>query len=411
MFGFLKKKKKSKEAESQAPEENSEEKKDDSAPQPEAKPAGEEKKEDENQIDESKLSEKEKEKLDKLKNIKSKISRILQSSDIEIVDENEGDDYESEAEGSSDIAKQQQDYDILKAKFGKGNKDKKEEVTLTIDDFDFTYVGKYVDEYDLIHMKNIKRIKLPNKHKKLIKRLILATSIIIALSVAGIVGYNMTKAKPEVLVSVSLSQKTQKYFENESFDFTGLYLTEVYSTGRINVIDLSESNYRVHKGGYASAYKKTGGVLDRLIFTGKSNVTIYFQHGGFGMDDNYQDLIMNITVLKKEEKSITVKYSNGIFDLQGGDVINSEYLIPLIDYENYNSNKISLDSSNLKVIVDGRTLLYNKNLKGFELPEGVNITKDSIINIRYDVVSTTETKTFQTTLVYGANSMEGSRIS
>ena len=112
------------------------------------------------------LTESQKEKKEKLDSVKSKISKILKSSNIEIIDENIGDEYDDDEISESEKQKQQ-DYDSLKAIFGKDDKNKKQELTLTIDDFDYTYIGKYVDEYDLMHRKNIKKIKLPSKYGKI----------------------------------------------------------------------------------------------------------------------------------------------------------------------------------------------------------------------------------------------------
>ena len=56
---------------------------------------------------------------DRLNTVKEKISKILQSSNIEIIDENEGDEYDVKSEGAE---KSQQDYDSLKAIFGSGEK-------------------------------------------------------------------------------------------------------------------------------------------------------------------------------------------------------------------------------------------------------------------------------------------------
>ena len=57
-------------------------------------------------------------------------------------------------------------------------------------------MGKYVEDYDLIHMKNIKRIKLTNKHKKLIQRIVVGAVAVLVLIVGGIVAYKMTRAEP-----------------------------------------------------------------------------------------------------------------------------------------------------------------------------------------------------------------------
>ena len=104
MFGFLKKKKKKDDiAENPAEENSQEEVVEEDLPSKQETPEKEE-------VDLSSLSEKERERLKKINSLKSKLSHILQSKDIEIVDENEGDEWEYEAGPTGDIKKQQQDF-------------------------------------------------------------------------------------------------------------------------------------------------------------------------------------------------------------------------------------------------------------------------------------------------------------
>ena len=100
------------------------------------------------------------------------VEYVVRNNAIEIVDENIGDEYESG--GATSDEKSQQDYDSLKALFGDKAKGKKDEVTLTIDDFDYTYTGQYLDEYDLMHMKAIKKIRLQRKYPKGLKKFLIA---------------------------------------------------------------------------------------------------------------------------------------------------------------------------------------------------------------------------------------------
>ena len=133
------------------------------------------------------LTDSQREKKERLDSVKSKIAQILKSQNIEIVDENFGDEYETGSGGSTE-ERSQQDYDSLKALFGDKDKGKKQELTLTIDDFDYTYVGQYIDEYDLMHMKNIKRIKLQKKYPKWMKKAIIAASVIAVVGVGVFLG-------------------------------------------------------------------------------------------------------------------------------------------------------------------------------------------------------------------------------
>ena len=62
------------------------------------------------------LTETQRKKKEKLDSVKSKISKILQSQNIEIVDENFGDEYEKDTIETSEQS--EQDYDELKSLFG-----------------------------------------------------------------------------------------------------------------------------------------------------------------------------------------------------------------------------------------------------------------------------------------------------
>ena len=113
----------------------------------------------EEEEEESNLTPAQKEQIEKLNAVKSKISKILQSQNIEIIDENIGDEYES-VNATKEF--NQQDYDALNTGFAAKNKTK--ELTLTIDEFDYTYVGQYLEEFDLMHIKSIKKIRLQKKY-------------------------------------------------------------------------------------------------------------------------------------------------------------------------------------------------------------------------------------------------------
>lgn len=391
MFNFLKffKKKKKVDDEGQNPEEKDQKVEDESILKEIAAQKGEKEKKEE--PTEEELSPQEKEKLSRLNKVKSKIAQMLKSSNVEIIDENEGDEYEYETGSAGDKKKQEQDYDALKARFGAGGKNKKEELTLTIDDFDYTYIGKYVDEYDIIHMRDIKRIKLPNKHKKLIKRLSFAAAAIVVIVVASIITYNIVRVKPEYLQSVSLSQATQTYYKNEYFDYTGIYMVAKYSTGRVARLPLTASNYVDCSGGYVEeSYDKT-----LLRFTGGSGTLLHFEFDGFVGESNAStSLILSITIVEKKEDGLNVMYSDGIFDLKSGDLINSDYLLPLVEYQDYNdrevySTKLSLSDVNIKVIIDGNVIGYDSVNKGFVVES--DILPTSKIEVSYYIKGKDET--------------------
>lgn len=317
---------------------------------------------------EQELTESQKQKLQQLDSVKSKISKILKSGNIEIIDENAGDEYDDEEVSDTSDKKKQQDYDSLKAVFGGKNKNKKQELTLTIDDFDYTYVGKYVEEYDLIHRKNIKKIKLPNKALKIVKKVAIIVVLIGAL-IGGIVfAINFTKEPAYFLDKVTLSRETQTYFTNESFDFTGLYLQLTYTNGKSSYSQ--QTPLKIDYFSQANSKGNFNAGRNTITFTGGSEVTLGFIYGGKLCN-------MLISIQNKNSTGLTVKYTNGMFDLEAGSVITSKNLFALVNYENYNSELLNLNSLSLKV--DGVTQIYDSEKEGFVLSRAT--THSSVIEV------------------------------
>ena len=183
---------------------------------------------------------------DKYSSVKSKISRILKSSNIEIIDENEGDEYEFE--NDKDKEKQQHDYDELKAIFGGNNKDKKQELTLTIDDFDYTYTGEYLDEYDLVHIKNIKKIKLQHKHSKLIKRLAIAASVLIVVGVAITLSIVLTRKNSCIFkINISFKNRAKLLFKWKFWLYWNLYFGRILWWQGLKELSLAKIIFMIHR--------------------------------------------------------------------------------------------------------------------------------------------------------------------
>ncbi len=311
----------------------------------------------EEQEPEKKLSPKEQEKLDNLNKVKSKISRILQSSNIEIIDENEGDDYNNSSD--ADLKRrQQEDYDSLKSLFGGTDKNKKQELTLTIDDFDYSYTGQYVDEYDLVHLKNIKKVKLQHKHKKLIKRLSIAAAIVLVLAVGLTVGLILIRKTPVYLKSISLSKTEQTYYLNDSFDFTGLYIYAEYSNGEVVKTPLL-SSYCYDTQGYVET--------NTLTFTNGTDATLFFSYMGLSTS-------MKITIVEKEVSGLHVICSDGLYKLSAGEYITTDDLLVFVDYSNHVSELLDVTKFNVKVgTSSGASLLsYKSEHGGFELLNDVD---------------------------------------
>lgn len=316
------------------------------------------------------LTEIQKQKYEKLGNVKDKISKILKSSNVEIVDENIGDEYDLDYATDSE-KQQQQDYDSLKALFGNKDKSKKQELTLTIDDFDYTYVGQYIDEYDLMHMKGIKKVRLQRKYPKHLKKFLIAACVVLIAGLGGFLGYYFTRETPVYLKSVALNQTENNYYIYENFDYTGLYLIAEYSNGVKQYIPLN-GNYLVDIIGRV---ERNG---DDIQFTGGTLAELTFSYQGFNVK-------YSVNILEKIKEGLIALYSPGFFNLQSGEYITDDYLKILCDYGDYGQELLDLSSSEIELYVNDTKLNYvtnsGENKSGFLLTE--NLTKSSTIRVSY----------------------------
>ena len=316
------------------------------------------------------LTEIQKQKYEKLGNVKDKISKILKSSNVEIVDENIGDEYDLDYATDSE-KQQQQDYDSLKALFGNKDKAKKQELTLTIDDFDYTYVGQYIDEYDLMHMKGIKKVRLQRKYPKHLKKFLIAACVVLIAGLGGFLGYYFTRETPVYLKSVALNQTENNYYIYENFDYTGLYLITEYSNGVKQYIPLN-GNYLVDIIGRV---ERNG---DDIQFTGGTLAELTFSYQGFNVK-------YSVNILEKIKEGLIALYSPGFFNLQSGEYITDDYLKILCDYGDYGQELLDLSSSEIELYVNDTKLNYvtnsGENKSGFLLTE--NLTESSTIRVSY----------------------------
>ncbi len=314
-----------------------------------------------------KVTEAQQRQYEKLGNVKEKISKILKASNIEIIDENIGDEYESDGESDSK-KQQQQDYDSLKALFGDADKNKKNELTLTIDDFDYTYVGQYVDELDLMHVKGIKHIKLQRKHSKHFKKFVIAAAVILVAGLGGLLGFLLLRQKPVTLQSVALNQTSNIYYVNQNFEYTGLYFVAKYSDGTTRRIPLSNEYL----------YDVVGSV-DRsnnsIKFLGGAQADLTFTYNGF-------NVVYNVEIKHKTLEGIQAFYTDGLFNLKAGEYLTNDYLIVLCDYGEYGVEELAL-SSLVKITVDGHELVYSSNNNGYIIENELS-SLTSVIKIEYN---------------------------
>lgn len=318
---------------------------------------------------EEKLSEKQKNKLEKINAVKSKISKILQSSNIEIIDENFDDEYESSDKPG---AISQEDFDSLKSQYGAGKDGKKAEVTLTIDDFDYTYVGQYLEEYDLMHMKNIKRVKIQRKKNPKLKKLLIAASVVLAIAGGAVAAFFVTRKTPVVLESVILNQTSRSYYTNEEFDETGLYFIAQYSDGSTKKVKLEQTHFNSELS--TGKFERIGEEKKEIVFVNNGTANLVFSYQGFNV--NYE-----VTIKKKTEVGMKVIYSkDGIFNIQPGGLITEDLLRIFIKYEGIGDGYLKYSkSSNVTIFVDGAKC--NQTEDGYVVENGT--TSASQIVVRY----------------------------
>ena len=310
---------------------------------------------------EPEMSEEQQEKLEKLGSVKDKISKILKSSNIEIVDENFGDEYEY-GSGAGSSAKQQQDYDSLKSLFGGKDEKKSKELTLTIDDFDYTYVGQYLDEFDMMHLKNIKRIRLQNKYAKLIKKISLISSLVLIVIAGAVTAFLLTRETPVYLKSITLNHTEGDYFINDYFDYAGLYIIAEYSDGRVERVKLSDGHLQDMSGNIVQNGKE-------LQFTGTAPAELRFGYGG--LSTSYV-----VHVENKRPSGLSVIYSDGLFNLSEGALINEEKLMIMLKYANFKSTYLEYDSRNVQLFINGEACAYSFDDKAFIAS---NSTKPAVV--------------------------------
>lgn len=327
------------------------------------------------------LTEKQKAKLEKLNNVKSKISKILQSSNIEIVDENFNDDYDYGSAENVD-GQSQQDYDSLKALYGGKEKGKKDEITLTIDDFDYTYIGQYLEEYDLMHMKNIKKVRIQKKHSPKLKKFLIIASMVIVVAVGAFLGFYFTREIPVYLKAVTLNQNERSYYVNEKFDYTGLYFLAEYSDGTVKKVKL-ESKY-FNNDLTTGKIEKTGELNEEIVFANNGTANLVFSYEGFNVD-------YVVTVVKKVETGVSAIYTSGLYKLGVNGLITKDCLKIFMEYGDYGTELVDFSQS-ITVTVDGVRCAYTND--GYKVTNGTTAESRIVIRCGSFEVQLDKTKDF-----------------
>lgn len=319
----------------------------------------------EEEEEESNLTPAQKEQIERLNAVKSKISKILQSQNIEIIDENIGDEYET---SSATKEFNQQEYDALNTGFLSKNKTK--ELTLTVDEFDYTYVGQYLEEFDLMHIKSIKRIRLQRKYPKKLKKFLIAASVILVIGLGAFLGFFLTREQPVYLKSISLSQTEHDYFVNEIFEYTGLYLNLEYSDGSVKKIKLKEEHLKDVTG----KIERIGENGKDIQFVSGTTASLVFTYQGF-------DTTYTINIVKKREIGLSAIYAEGLFKLKTDEYINDKNLLLMVVYDSYGEEHVQLSLTGLKLKVDGVECTYVKN-QGYKLTS--DLSQSSVITVEHN---------------------------
>lgn len=318
----------------------------------------------------SELTEAQKEKLEELGSVKDKLARLLKSSNIEIIDENFGDEYETGSSSSSGGG--QQDYDALKDLMGP-SAEKKKELTLTIDDYDYTYTGQYLDEFDVSHLK-IKRIRLQNKYAKKIKKIALIASLVMVV-VGGAVGaYFLMRETPVYLKSISLNKLEDTYFVNQEFDYSGLYILAEYSNGKVERIKLKPSHLQ----------DKVGNIVqegDVLQFTGTQPASLTFAYGGKTVD-------LSVTIATKQTSGLKAHIADGLFNLDAGDKISQKNLRLILKYSNFDATYLDYSGENTQIYINNALCNYDSASGSFiasasTKPTAIGERSSAVIKVVY----------------------------
>ncbi len=320
------------------------------------------------------LTEKQRHKIEKINAVKSKISKILQSSNIEIVDENFDDDYESsDAPG----AISQEDYDSLKSMYGGKDKGKGNDVTLTIDDFDYTYIGQYLEEYDLMHMKNIKRVKIQRKRSPKMKKFLLAASLVVIIAVGSVLAFLFTRKTPVYLKSVSLNQTERSYYIDERFDYTGLYFLAEYSDGEIKKVKLENTHFNNNLS--TGKIERVGEENEHIVFVNNGTANLVFSYEGFNVD-------YEVTVKRKTDTGLSAIYSSGIFNVSANGYITEDLLKVFVNYGELGKEHVKYTATNgVSVLVDGVSCV--KTSDGFKVVAGTASAHSIIVRyLSYELI-------------------------
>ena len=309
--------------------------------------------------EENKLTEKQKNKLEKINNVKSKISKILQSTNIEIIDENFDDDYES-SDTPGSIS--QEDYDSLKSMYGGKDKNKKVETTLTIDDFDYMYVGQYLEEYDLMHMKNIKKVKIQKKRSPKLKKFLIISAMVLVVAIGSVIAFFLTRETPVYLKSVSLNQNARSYYINQEFEYTGLYFLAEYSNGDIKRVKLDNSYFNGDLS--TGKIERVGDQNENILFVNSGVANLVFSYQGFNV--NYE-----VTVKRKIDSGLSVKYLEKIFSIPSDRIITKDVLRVFVHYTDIGKEYIEYSSTTgVSLWINNQKCTQTND--GYKIPDGIN---------------------------------------
>jgi hypothetical protein len=194
---------------------------------------------------------------------------------------------------------------------------------------------------------------------------------------AGVAAFFMFRKTPVYLKSISLNQLEGNYYVYDDFNYDGLYIIAEYSDGRKERIKLTP-NHLIDKVGNINV----GSDGETLQFTGTIPATLTFAYGGKTVD-------YSVIVNNKRASGLKAKYTEGLFNLDAGGLINSSNLKLLQKYSNFNSTYFDYTGDDVDIFINGTKCQYDSQKESFIAAE---TTKSAVVGDLSSAIITIKSK-------------------
>ena len=180
----------------------------------------------------------------------------------------------------------------------------------------------------------------------------LIASIALIVISGGLAAFFLTRETPVYLKSISLNQEAGSYYVNDYFDYAGLYILAEYSNGRVDKIKLKPSHLQQKFGNIVET-------ADGIYFDGVKPAELVFGYGG-------KTVTYAVTVENKRAVDLAAIYSEGLFNLSQGDLINSKNLKILVKYSNFKPVYVEdYDNDDFDIYINNEKCEYDYERGGF----------------------------------------------